>query len=372
MMRGGGETRDLALARELGKLGVSVELLTIQPLFGRIRHPVEEAPCRYLRSPYFRDLVYRLMLLPKAGRLAGFLLRQDVAQFSRRVVDLLADPSESCDLLQAAGLYPVVELKRRRAIPVVIRNQGGLPPPHLHRYVPRADAIIGDGWDADNFQKRLGRTLIEIPGGVDLALFRQVSTSPSTGSGQALRSDLRLEEAEVVLYVGRFAPLKNVTLLIEAFAELRRSRPRARLVLVGEGALEGRLRAESHAQGVHGEIVFLGARPLAELPSIYSMADVFALSSSFDNSPNVLLEAMACELPVVATRVGGVPRYVTHEVNGLLVEPGQPAALAEAIGRVLDDAKLHARLISGGLKHVQGRSWSASARKLLQLYEQLV
>jgi hypothetical protein len=108
MMRGGGETRDLSLAAELGKLGVSVELLTIKPYFGRVRHPVDRLPCRYLPAPYFRDLVYRLMLVPKAGRLASFLLRQDLLQFSRRVVDLLARPEEQTDLLQAAGLYPVV------------------------------------------------------------------------------------------------------------------------------------------------------------------------------------------------------------------------------------------------------------------------
>lgn len=365
MMRGGGETRDLALARELAKLGVSVELLTIQPLFGPVRHPVEEAPCRYLRSPYFRDLVYRLMLLPKSGRLASFLLRQDVVQFSQRVVDLLTNPAESTDLLQAAGLYPVVELKRRRPITVVIRNQGGLPPPHLHRYVSQADAIIGDGWDVEHFQSRLGRALVEIPGGVDLDLFRRTSSG--------LRATLSLDDAEVVLYVGRFAPLKNVSLLIVAFAALRRVRPRARLLLVGEGALEGRLRAECRALNLRDDVIFLGARPLAELPAVYSMADVFALPSSFDNSPNVLLEAMACELPIVAARVGGVPRYIADEINGLLVEPGQPTALAAALGRLLDDAGLRVRLVAGGLEHVrQGRSWAASARKLLQLYEKLV
>jgi glycosyltransferase involved in cell wall biosynthesis len=365
MMRGGGETRDLALARELSRLGLSVELLTVKPLLGQIRYPVEELPCRYLPSPYFRDLVYRLMMVPKAGRLASLLLRQDVSQFSRRLVDLLANPAEPAQVLQAAGLYPVVELKRRRDIAVVIRNQGGLPPPHLRRYVPLADAIIGDGWDAENFQRRLGRELIEIPGGVDLDLFQR---APSD-----LRAALGLESAEVVLYVGRFAPLKNVSLLIEAFALLRRARPRARLVLVGEGALERRLRGQARRLGLEAAVLFVGARPLGDLPRYYAAADVFALPSSFDNSPNVLLEAMACELPVVATRVGGVPRYVEDGANGLLVEPGQPDRLAAALARVLDDAALRARLVAGGLEQVRhGRSWQASARKLFDLYQRML
>jgi glycosyltransferase involved in cell wall biosynthesis len=120
-------------------------------------------------------------------------------------------------------------------------------------------------------------------------------------------------------------------------------------------------------------VQFVGARPLADLPAFYSLADVFALPSSFDNSPNVLLEAMACELPVVATRVGGVPRYVRDGENGLLVEPGRPDALAAGLGRVLDDAMLRAGLVAGGLAEVRrDRSWAASARKLVELYERLI
>jgi glycosyltransferase involved in cell wall biosynthesis len=362
MMRGGGETRDLALARELERLGVTVEMLTVEPLLARIRYPVEGIACRYLRAPYFRDIVYRLMLLPKCGRLASFLLAQDVLQFSRRVVEQLSNAGETTDLLQAAGLYPVVQLKRRRGLPVIIRNQGGLPPPHLRGFVSEADAIIGDGWDAENFERHLGRRLVEIPGGVDLDLFLRVTTG--------LRRRLGLEDAEVVLYVGRFAPLKNVSLLIDAFAVLRRRRPRARLLLVGEGALAGRLRAQARHLGVAADVVFAGHRGVGELPAFYSLADVFALPSRFDNSPNVLLEAMACELPVVATRVGGVPRYVADGANGLLVAPGEPALMAAAIERVLDEPGLRSRLAAGGLRYVRDRKgWAASARKLLDLYE---
>ena len=144
-------------------------------------------------------------------------------------------------------------------------------------------------------------------------------------------------------------------------------------MLVGEGALEGRLRAEARRFGVEADVLFTGARPLAALPAYYALADVFALPSRFDNSPNVLLEAMACELPVVATRVGGVPRYVSDGENGLLVEPGEPDLLAAALARVLDEPDLRARLVAGGLEQVrQGRSWAASAGKLLGLYESLL
>src|SRR5690349_5741481 len=109
MMRGGGETRDLAFATHLRDLGCDVTLVSVDPLIGRVRHPIEGVPSRLLRAPYFRDLVYRLMVLPKTGRLATFLLNQDVRRFSRAVIGMAADPSCPIDILQAAGLYPVVE-----------------------------------------------------------------------------------------------------------------------------------------------------------------------------------------------------------------------------------------------------------------------
>ena len=82
MMRGGGETRDLAFATHLRDLGCDVTLVSVDPLFGRVRHPIDGVPSRLLKAPYFRDLVYRLMVLPKTGRLATFLLNQDIKRFS--------------------------------------------------------------------------------------------------------------------------------------------------------------------------------------------------------------------------------------------------------------------------------------------------
>jgi glycosyltransferase involved in cell wall biosynthesis len=305
------------------------------------------------------------MQVPKAGRLAAFLLREDVRQFSRRLVAMLARSSEHLDVLQAAGLYPVVDLKQRRDVRVVIRNQGGLPPKHLRRFVPLADAIIGDGWDAENFARQLGREMVEIPGGVDTDLFRPGAPD--------LRAALGLEGAEVVLFVGRFVPLKNVALLVDAFQRLVRRRPAARLLLVGEGALEGQLRAQVRQLGLERQTVFTGAQPLAALPRYYASSDVFALPSSFDNSPNVLLEAMACGVPVVATDVGGVHRYVEDGVNGLMVPTRDPDALAAALERVLAHGEQRDRLVANGRARVSaGFDWAASARKLLALYEELL
>jgi glycosyltransferase involved in cell wall biosynthesis len=247
----------------------------------------------------------------------------------------------------------------------VVRNQGGLPPAWLRPYALQADAVIGDGWDAEHYARAIGRDLIEIPGGVDTELFRPVESDA--------RERLDLAGREVILYVGRFVPLKNLPMLIEAFAAVRRSRPRAALVLVGEGALHGSARTRVQRLGLQSDVRFLGQQPQARLPELYSVADVVVLTSTFDNSPNTILEAGACERAVVATRVGGVPRYVEPGVNGLLVRSEDAEAFARAIGQVLDDPDLRARLGRAGRQRVLERhSWRKSAEKLINLYESLL
>ena len=365
MMRGGGETRDVAFATHLRDLGCDVTLVSVDPLIGRVRHPIDGVPSRLLKAPYFRDLVYRLMVLPKTGRLATFLLNQDVKRFSSRVVDLVADPAYPIDVLQAAGLYPVVKLKQRRQIPVVIRNQGGLPAKWMRPYVPLADAIIGDGWDALNFEQALGRELVEVTGGVDSELFRPVPPDAELTA--------RLAGRRVLLYVGRFVPLKNLPMLVEAFKAVRAAREGVGLVLVGEGALEGQIRDQVGRLGLADAVTFLGHQPQLRLPALYSASEIVLLSSSFDNSPNCVLEANACQRPVVATRVGGVPRYVTEGENGLLAEGGDADGFSRAILELLDQPDRAREMGLAGRRRVLERhSWRKSAEKLVALYDRLL
>jgi glycosyltransferase involved in cell wall biosynthesis len=304
-------------------------------------------------------------VLPKTGRAATFLLNQDIKRFSDAVITMAADPSHPFDILQAAGLYPVVDVKKGHDMPVIIRNQGGLPARWMRPYVPRADAIIGDGWDALNFEQALGRDLIEVTGGVDAELFKSASPDPELA--------YRLAGRPVLLYVGRFVPLKNLPMLIEAYATVRQANPKAALVLVGEGALEGQIREQVNRLGLGQDVIFLGHQPQSRLPGLYAAANIVLLSSTFDNSPNCVLEANACERPVVATRVGGVPRYVTEGENGLLTETGDVAGFARAIlGLIAQPERAAAMGRAGRQRVLEHHSWRKSAEKLLALYDRLL
>jgi glycosyltransferase involved in cell wall biosynthesis len=167
--------------------------------------------------------------------------------------------------------------------------------------------------------------------------------------------------------------LKNLPMLIDAFALVKQRQPDAALVLAGEGALEGQIREQVGRLGLTGDVTFLGHQPQPCLPALYAASEIVLLSSKFDNSPNCILEANACERPVVATRVGGVPRYVTEGENGLLADGGDSEGFAGAILELLGQPERAAEMGRAGRARILERhSWRKSAEKLLRLYDQLL
>jgi glycosyltransferase involved in cell wall biosynthesis len=149
--------------------------------------------------------------------------------------------------------------------------------------------------------------------------------------------------ARVVLTAGRLSREKAQAHLIAAFArEPLRSMPDAVLVIAGDGPDRRTLEALARRLGVMPRVRFTGQ--LTNVWPAYFAAHAFALPSDSEGSPNALLEAMAAALPAVATRVGGIPEIITHEVTGVLVPPRDPAALSYALGSVLADADRAASL----------------------------
>ena len=133
------------------------------------------------------------------------------------------------------------------------------------------------------------------------------------------------------------------------------------------------MRARAAELDLADSVTFAGSVPQRDTPAFYRTADVFALSSDFDNSPNAVLEAMACGLPVVATDVGGVREFVADRVGGAVVPPGDAAALAEALERYL--AQPDAARAAGAhnrLKATTEFSWRASALQLLDVYRRVI
>jgi L-malate glycosyltransferase len=178
--------------------------------------------------------------------------------------------------------------------------------------------------------------IVVIENGVDCQRFRPREPD-------AVRRALELpSDAIVVGGIGRLSPKKGFHDLVAAVGRLLATGLPVELVLVGEGPERARLEAEARAAGLEGRVRFLGHR--SDVQDLYSAFDVFVLPSYEEGSPNALLEAMASGCPVIATAVGGTPEILGDSSLGRLISPGDPEALAAALGELLEDAALRRRL----------------------------
>ena len=146
-------------------------------------------------------------------------------------------------------------------------------------------------------------------------------------------------------FVGNLIPHKGLRLLIEAVSTLVES---WRLVVVGEGPDEADARHIAMRRGVADRVVFLGRRSPEDVERLIGACDAIVLPSSVEGLPYVILEAMACAKPVVSTKAFGIPEAVIDGVTGILVEPGDVAALSHALHTLMTDARLCARLGRAG------------------------
>jgi glycosyltransferase involved in cell wall biosynthesis len=173
-----------------------------------------------------------------------------------------------------------------------------------------------------------------------------------------------------VLSVGRFAPQKNNAGLLRAAAGAARkvSRP-FRLEFVGDGPERESLAALAGALGLTDRVAFLPWQPREALVARYQGAHLLALASYEEGMPNVVLEAMACGLPILGTRIGGTEELVSDGDNGLLVPPGDEAALAGALAALVEDDDLRARMGARSLGRARARGWDGVAGAYLGLLQ---
>jgi glycosyltransferase involved in cell wall biosynthesis len=202
--------------------------------------------------------------------------------------------------------------------------------------------------------------------GIDTEQFRRWQTLPEAKQHQGLRP-----EQVVIGAVGRLSPEKGFDVLIRAVQQLSGAGQDIILVLVGEGEDRTRLEALARELGVTERVRLPGY--CADPRPIYEAMDLFVLSSLREGLPNVVLEAMALEVPVVASQIAGVPRLIQDGDDGLLVPPGSVANLAQAIGRLLADAGLRAKLARAGRAKVVSRySFAERINKIAALYDALL
>ncbi len=209
-----------------------------------------------------------------------------------------------------------------------------------------------------------------IHSGVDLHRF-------SKGEKQLTRKRKELgipPHSLVIGYVGWLIPIKGVTYLVSAMADVAEKYPKSLLVLVGKGDDKGeeeiKLKEQVERAGLEDKVRFLGWRP--DVDEIMGCFDIFVLPSLNEGMGRVLVEAMAAGLPIVASRVGGIPDLVKDGKNGHLVPPADGSALAKAISDLFADKENRKRMGDAGKKMCRPYSAEAMVEQIDDLYRELL
>jgi len=360
------ETR--ALARRF-PLTVVSPLPWVPPgLRGRPRYVFHDAR-RHERREGLEAWYPRHLVPPGLGRfLYGDLMALALAPLVRRLVREVAPRFLVAHYVYPDG-YAALRLGRRHGLPVLVKARGSdvnvyTDDPRRRRLtlrtLRRADAVAAVSAALRARMADLGLErgdVAVVPNGVDTSLFHPRDRD-------ACRRELGVEAAPFTfLFVGNWVPVKGLDVLIEAFASLDDAeRAGLRLLLLGRGGEEAALREAVRAGGLHGQVRFLPAVPHDRVPLWIGACDCLVLPSRMEGCPNVLVEALACGRPVVASRVGGVPEIVVEGKTGLLVPPGEPAPLAEAL-----------RAMAGGFSPqpeaspLWGRDWERVGDEMAEL-----
>jgi len=203
-----------------------------------------------------------------------------------------------------------------------------------------------------------------IHSGVDLSPFHEAGQSMNKAE---MRTALGLAgDYAIVGTVGWLLPIKGPLVLLSAMEKVWERRPEVLLVYVGKGELEGEIRRRVQVLGREEQVRLLGWRP--DVHEVMGVLDCFVLPSLNEGMGRVVVEAMAADCPVVASRTGGIPDLITDGVSGLLAPPNDAETLATAILRILDEPGLAGRLREKGRAVCQEYSLAAMVNKLHELY----
>jgi 1,2-diacylglycerol 3-alpha-glucosyltransferase len=203
------------------------------------------------------------------------------------------------------------------------------------------------------FKKRLE----VIPNGIDVKLF-------SNGKN--------LEQKEKILHAGRLGFEKNVDIVIKAFARLGQKRPEATLTIVGDGPAKEKLVMLAKELMVEKKVKFLGMVDRKRLPGIYREHQLFMTASTMETQGLVVLEAMACGLPVVAVHSYALPELVKNGVNGFLVRSGDDKAMAARLEWILADKKTAGKMSKKAVETAEQYDLKVTTGKMELLYQSLL
>ncbi len=175
-----------------------------------------------------------------------------------------------------------------------------------------------------------------------------------------------------LLFISRLCAQKGVEPLIKSCGELKKlGVENFKLTVVGDGPLKEKMFSLVNEYDISSKVEFLGWKKLEELPDIYRSADVFLLPSVMEGMPSVVLQAMACGLPVIGSKVEGFSEVLEDGINGFCIEYGDHKAIAHAIAKLATDSNLRQKMAQNSLKKSESFSWKKIAENYFKIYEEV-
>jgi len=367
---GGGETFTTNLFAAFAKRGHRVTAAFVADPNGRYPRALPASferlpiPGRWSRKPGQATLSAIGTRLPARfrpgwGRLQEAIcwrsIRWHNRRFERRIAATLSDRWPDYHAVYVNGN---VGLARRAAscLPTLLM----LPGPVTQELAPvlrRIHAVCAHDDALETIRGFLGAGALELPLGLDSELFQPGSTM--------VRADLGWSDVDIVVgYVGRLALIKGVDLLAAAFAELSREVPNAKLLVVGSGEEESRLRSVLAGPLAEGRVHLQPAVAQSDLPRWYCAMDLFVMPSRYETMSNAALEAMACGVPFLASAVGG-SRTLLKTGAGWAFEPESVASLVETMREIVRDRnEMRSRGVIARTYVQRHYSWAHSAERL--------
>ncbi|UCD91977.1 MAG: glycosyltransferase [Methanobacteriota archaeon] len=202
-----------------------------------------------------------------------------------------------------------------------------------------------------------------IPTGIDQKRFH-----PSV-DGSRVKEKWGLDGEEVILHVGRISPEKNLDMLFDAFASLRKKRGSVKLMVVGMGPAYQDCKSYVNRKGLSDDVIFTGFVNDNELPEYYAACDTFAITSTFETQGLVVLEALASGKPVAGIRYRAIPEFVKDDDTGYLFNTNDTEGCANAIEKTLDNAQ---SLVPNARRMAEGYSIEACTERLVDLYDRVI
>jgi glycosyltransferase involved in cell wall biosynthesis len=308
-------------------------------------------------TPYRPKWVSRFPIVRALFRLIPYLYA--LWQLAKRtdVIHIMANSGWSWHLFAA----PAVWMAKLRKVPAVVNYRGGEADPFLAKSVRsvritmrQTSALIVPSGFLKTVFGHFNMPASVVPNVIDVDRFN------NSAPRRAIRRHLLVSR--------NLEPIYDNETAIRAFSIVHRSYPDATLTIAGSGPLAESLTVLAETLGLAGAVIFAGRLEREAMAQAYRAADIAINPSLVDNMPNSVLEALASGVPVVSTNVGGVPFIVTDEITALLVPPKSPAAMANAIRRLMDDPALSDKLIENGLVEVQKFTWRKVWPLLSEVY----